>query len=666
MKIIKLRTNSIKMISMAMILTFETIFAGLMPVSATTVSENDVIPEEIVVSSNTVMEECEVPLSDAGEASPERVTPVSGTDGKIDWSIDENGHLTIIGIGDYEGDADWRDHADSIKTASVYVQGITDTGGMFYGCYNLESVDLSKLDTSRVTDMSRMFYGCKNLESLNLSNFDTSKVTDMSYMFYNCNKLTTLDISSFDTGKVKYMQSMFRSCKKVPKLDVGKFDTSNVERMHYMFYECVNVTELDVSNFDTKNVTDMSNMFYECYEVKTLDVSNFDTGKVTDMQYMFGNCNDLLSLDVSNFNTSNVTNMYYMFGSCEKVERLDVSNFDTGNVTNMTSMFSACKGLVMLDVSAFDFSKTTSADGFVKNTKALKKIIFPSLPMEIELDESWVDENEVSVTAAKANLGRAASYYRESYLEDECYKNGHKYMAPVFTWNGVTSATAYFKCTVEGCKVENEKTVKAVITEKTTPATTEKEGNIAYTATVVVQGKTYTDVKNVTIPKLEKENESNSSQDKPTSKPVSKPVGTVFKYSGANYKVTKASAKSPTVEYVALLSNKVKKASVPTTIKVSGVTYKVTSIAKNAFKNKKKLTTVTIGKNVTKIGAKAFYGCKKLKKIVIKSTKLKSVGKQAIKGINKRATIDVPNSKKKKYKKLFKAKTGFKKTMKIK
>ena len=50
----------------------------------------------------------------------------------------------------------------------------------------------------------------------------------------------------------------------------------------------------------------------------------------------------------------------------------------------------------------------------------------------------------------------------------------------------------------------------------------------------------------------------------------------------------------------------------------------------------------------------------------MKSTTLKSVGKNAIKGINKKATIKVPKKQLKAYKKLFTKKTGYKKTMKIK
>lgn len=53
---------------------------------------------------------------------------------------------------------------------------------------------------------------------------------------------------------------------------------------------------------------------------------------------------------------------------------------------------------------------------------------------------------------------------------------------------------------------------------------------------------------------------------------------------------------------------------VPATIKYKGKTYKVTEVASGALRGKKKLQTVVIGKNVTKIGANAFSKCKKLKK----------------------------------------------------
>lgn len=68
---------------------------------------------------------------------------------------------------------------------------------------------------------------------------------------------------------------------------------------------------------------------------------------------------------------------------------------------------------------------------------------------------------------------------------------------------------------------------------------------------------------------------------------------------------------------------------------------------------------------VTAIQKKAFQGRKSLRKIQIKTKKLERVGKDALKGISDSATIQVPKGMKKKYEKLFKARTGWKKTMKI-
>lgn len=140
---------------------------------------------------------------------------------------------------------------------------------------------------------------------------------------------------------------------------------------------------------------------------------------------------------------------------------------------------------------------------------------------------------------------------------------------------------------------------------------------------------------------------------------------------------------------------------IPDTIKVNGITCKVTGISANAFKNNVSLRTVTIGKNVTIIGTNAFYGCKKLSKvngannvvkignnsftncgslssitvsetvriigkqafyncknlktITIKTSALstKTIGSNAFTGTYKKPTIKVPAKQMKTYKKLF-------------
>lgn len=179
---------------------------------------------------------------------------------------------------------------------------------------------------------------------------------------------------------------------------------------------------------------------------------------------------------------------------------------------------------------------------------------------------------------------------------------------------------------------------------------------------------------------------------------------------GASYQVVSEDEKQPTVVYTAPADKNVKKITVPATITVGGITYKVESVAPDAFKNCRKLTSVkisagvqkigknafsgcsklssvTIGKDVTEIGAgafanckalkkitipaavtkigkKAFNKCKKLKTVTIKTKKLKTVGSSAFKGIAKKAVIKLPKAKKAAYKKLLKKK--YDKTTKLK
>ena len=132
-----------------------------------------------------------------------------------------------------------------------------------------------------------------------------------------------------------------------------------------------------------------------------------------------------------------------------------------------------------------------------------------------------------------------------------------------------------------------------------------------------------------------------------------------------SYIITSSEKKE--VAYKAPANKNAKTITIPATIKVKGVTYKVTKIADNSFKNNNKITKITIGENIVSIGKNAFYGCKKLKTITIRSKKLtsKTVSKNAFKGLTKITTIKVPKNKLTAYKKLLKKK-GLSSKVKVK
>ena len=129
-------------------------------------------------------------------------------------------------------------------------------------------------------------------------------------------------------------------------------------------------------------------------------------------------------------------------------------------------------------------------------------------------------------------------------------------------------------------------------------------------------------------------------------------AGTSYTISGNEYKVSK-----PGAEVILVRTSKTtKNVTVPAQIYAQGITYKVTSIGAKAFNNNKKLTKVTIGTNIVKINSNAFFNCKNLKTVTIKSVRLtkKAANKKAFKNAHKKLVIRVPKKVKKIYKKIFK------------
>ena len=262
---------------------------------------------------------------------------------------------------------------ESINLTYLDTSSVTDMSNMFsFGMAgsdtnngNLTTIIFGEnWDTSQVTAMSYMFMGCDALINLDLNSFDTSKVIDMSYMFVGCIKLKNIIFGeNWDTSQVTSMNNMFSLCSSLTSLDLSRFNTSQVIDMSEMFYDCRGLTNLNVSNFDTSQVTVMSRMFSDCSNLTTLDLRNWDTSQVTNMGYMFSDCSKITSLDLGNFDTSKVTNMSRMFQGCFQLSNLNISNFNTSKVTNMSQMFYQCPVLKSLDLSSFNTSQVTKMDG---------------------------------------------------------------------------------------------------------------------------------------------------------------------------------------------------------------------------------------------------------------------------------------------------------------
>lgn len=290
-------------------------------------------------------------------------------------------------------------------------------------------------------------------------------------------------------------------------------------------------------------------------------------------------------------------------------------------------------------------------------------------------------------------------------------KKGHKYAAPTYSWSADKSTcTASRVCQNDKTHVETEQAT--VTSAVTTQPTYEKTGVRTYTAAfknaafstqtqtetiakrVKPQENTQakTSIKKASVSGISNKNYNGKSQKQSIKVKLGKKTlkqGTDYTVSYKNNKnIGKATV---TIKGKGKYEGSIKKTFQITVAKgktytVGNFKYKMTKASTNGkgtvtlaatkksksdskFTSCKITDTVKIGGKtfkVTAIGDNAFKGYKKLKTITIESKNLKSVGKDAVKNIHKKATIKVPKDKVKAYKKLFDKKTGFTSKMKIK
>lgn len=127
-------------------------------------------------------------------------------------------------------------------------------------------------------------------------------------------------------------------------------------------------------------------------------------------------------------------------------------------------------------------------------------------------------------------------------------------------------------------------------------------------------------------------------------------------------------AKKKTAALVGVKNKKITKLKIPATVKIRGVSCKVTEIGNQAAANAGKLKTVILGRHVAVIGTRAFFNCKNLKTLQCKGTALKKIKSGAFRKTGNTLTVTVKKRNRKQKAALWKKlkKAGISKKAKLK
>ena len=178
---------------------------------------------------------------------------------------------------------------------------VTTFDSMFTSDIALTSLNVSNFKTDKVKSFSNMFSSCKALKSI--TGLDTWETTgaifdkptgiDMSLMFAYNDNLETLNLSKFDTSNVISFYAMFFYCTKLTSIaGLNNWKTKSATNMYSMFAGCKNLESITgLDNWDTTAATNMSSMFASATSLQKLDLSSFDTRNATQDNFFSGDTN---------------------------------------------------------------------------------------------------------------------------------------------------------------------------------------------------------------------------------------------------------------------------------------------------------------------------------------------------------------------------------------
>ncbi|MBO5088680.1 MAG: leucine-rich repeat protein [Lachnospiraceae bacterium] len=565
----------------------------------------------------------------------------------------------------------------------------------FDNCDNLEEITIP----ASVTQIDAWVFGnCDALQKVTM----TDNVTSIgASAFNNCDSLSDITLSE---GITRINEGTFDDCDSLNNIKIPNTVT-NIDAS--AFNNCDGMTAITIpasvsyiagtafyncSNLDTMDV-DSSNKVYRTNSEKNVIIET-DTNKV-----IVGNSTGIVPEGVTSIGQ-------YAYWGREKISEVIIPSGVSG-IEKWA--FYACDKLssvtiegeeVSIGEEAFDSNYDKLTIYAIANSltsQNAKEAGYNVLPLsDGDADEhTFSEEYTIDTPATCAKQGSKSRHCTDEGCTEKTdvtvipATGRHTYDAGVIQTlpTCVDKGSKLYTCTI--CKQTKTEEIAATGTHTYDTGVIQKfptcvdKGSKLYTCTVCKQSKTeeiaatgthaFGDWVETKAPTVDEKGEKTRTcttcnhQEKEEIAETGHVKGASFVKGSAEYTIDTVKGKKGTVTYEGTTKDNAKKVTIPTTVTIEGKKYTITEVADNAFKGNTKIKEVVISKNVTKIGKNAFSGCKNLKKITIKSTKLKSVGKNAIKNIKKDATIKVPKKQYSKYKKMIaKKNTGYKTTMKIK
>lgn len=373
--------------------------------------------------------------------------------------------------------------SDITGISNLNTSGVTSMAGMFFGCINLTSLNLSSFDTSSVTTMEEMFNDCESLQTLNISGFDTSSVDHMDYMFDGCEALTEIDLSSFDTSSVYDMYGMFYGCSELTTIyATSSFVTSSLSsgRGDAMFTGCTNLrggngtaysgsrvnqtyARIDATGTPgyftlsgssggsgTASIDGTAWSAFDFTGATTFEKASSYTSGGTEIQTSSSTSPVYLwktGTDAYWYSDATTTKLpedcSYLFSGSEFTD-IDLNGLDSSEVTNMAYMFFGCSDLNSVDFTGIDTSSVERMDNMFDGCSSLETVDlsgfdFSGLGTSVGAQQMFMDCSQLTTIYVSAGTDLTGCNVGESMFDGSGFIYGQNGTSNYVLWQSDSS-----------------------------------------------------------------------------------------------------------------------------------------------------------------------------------------------------------------------------------
>lgn len=553
-------------------------------------------------------------------------------------------------------------------------------GGAFYNCDSLEAIKIPKSLTKTPTAVDIgvvngkfIFSECDNLKTVT---FEEGITEIADGLFFKCKSLESIEIPDTVT---KIGASAFEDCTFLNEI---KIPSALQEIETKAFYGCAGITEMNFPD----SVTKLGNsVFAECTALKSVDLANVQTIGAQ----VFYNCDSLESIEIPKslkMVNSSLDQTYKIFGECDNLKTV---TFEEGTTIVAQGLFNYCSSLesivlpdTVTSIKAKAFSYCTNLKSIqipksvttIANTafNGIEKLTIYGFAGTVAEELANTDTTkytfvDLTVPATSVILSSSSLILNvgekvqlgmtitpENYTDDILWTSSNE---DVVTVDGEGNITAVGKGTAAitvavgelepvSCEVTVIQPVTKIVLNKTslilkTTKTTQLTATVSPTNAnnrAVVWSSSNNNVATVNSSGLVTAKSAGTAVITATAADGSGVkaicqvnvqtvlVGENYTVSNLKYKITNANTNGTgTVTVTGGTKKTITSLKIGSTVKIKGVSFKITAIGDSAFKGYTKLKKVTMGSNVTTIGNKAFYGCTALTS-VSGCTKVTSIG----------------------------------------